>query len=202
VNECVGYNRDITTQTELLWSMVSGQRWLSAMLEAAPSLGQHSYYLGAGCIVQTVWNVLSGYDPLYGIEDADFVYYDESDLSFEAEDRTVRKAQALFADAPVRIDVKNQARVHLWYESHFGYPIRPYRTLEEAINSWPTTATCVGIRLDGRRQPSVYAPYGLNDLFGMIVRANKTQITQDVYERKAAKWKAKWPDLTILPWDQ
>jgi hypothetical protein len=42
------------------------------------------------------------------------------------------------------IDVKNEARVHLWYKSHFGYDIPPYHSVEEAMDSWPTTATAVG----------------------------------------------------------
>ena len=83
----------------------------------------------------------------------------------------------------MKLDVKNQARVHVWYEQHFGYSIRPYQSLEEAINTWPTTATAVGIRR-WNEEWKIYAPYGLNDLFGKIVRANKAQITQEIFEKK------------------
>ena len=46
------------------------------------------------------------------------------------------------------------------------------------------------------------APFGLNDLFGKIVRANKTQITKEIYKKKDIKWSALWIDLRIIPWEQ
>jgi len=84
-----------------------------------------------------------------------------------------------------QIDVKNQARVHLWYEKHFAYAIKPYPSLEAAINTWPTTVTTLEARRDAHGKWIVYAPFGLNDLFGMVVIANKAQITQEIYERKS-----------------
>jgi hypothetical protein len=35
----------------------------------------------------------------------------------------------------------------------------------------------------------------------MIVRANKVQITREIYEKKAAKWTKLWPELVVIPWD-
>lgn len=49
-------------------------------------------------------------------------YHDPSDLSHEAEDRAIRAAQALYADLPVRVELRYQARVHLWFEGRFGVP--------------------------------------------------------------------------------
>jgi len=47
----------------------------------------------------------------------------------------------------------------------------------------------------------VYAPFGLNDLFGKIVRSNKAQINKQIYEKKVSSWLNKWPDLKIIPWE-
>ena len=110
-----------------------------------------------------------------------------------------QRVNTLFSDIKIPIDVKNEARVHLWYENHFGYKIEPYNSLEESINSWPTTATSIGLRIEEDRL-KVYAPFGLNDLFGGIVRANKVQITEEIYNNKVNKWHNKWPNLTIIPW--
>lgn len=133
-----------------------------------------------------------------GIKDIDFVYFD-NDLSEQKEDETKGEVERLFSEWPFKIDVKNQARVHLWYKDRFGYEIKPYRSLEEAINTWPTTATSLGARItDGEWQ--VYAPFGLEDLFGMIVRPNKAQITKEIYENKVRRWKAHWDKLTIVEW--
>ena len=42
---------------------------------------------------------------------------------------------------------------------------------------------------------------GLRDVFGMVVRANKTLITPDVYEDKVQRWRTAWPRLTVVGWD-
>lgn len=115
-----------------------------------------------------------------------------------AENETIGLLHRMFADWPVKLDVKNQARVHLWYPGHFGYEIKPYQSLEDAVNTWPTTATAVGMRRQGDDW-RIYAPFGLNDLFGLIVRANKAQITREIYERKVRKWMETWPGLHVIP---
>ena len=77
--------------------------------------------------------------------------------------------------------------------------IEPYPSIEAAISSWPTTATCIGVRMQ-RDDLIVYAPYGLNDLFDMIARPNKVQITEAIYIKKVDRWKTCWPKLQIIPW--
>jgi hypothetical protein len=172
---------------------------LWGMIEKAPSFGLSSYYIGAGAISQSVWNSLYHRDPLYGIADVDFVYFDE-DLSYEKEDHYIKLIQGAFKDSPIGIDVKNEARVHLWYAKHFGYSIPPYHTLEEAVDSWPTTVTTIGVRLE-QNHLQIYARFGLEDLFNGVVRPNKVAVKKEVYLAKCSKWKAKWPEIKTLPWD-
>jgi hypothetical protein len=179
------------------------------ILRRAPALQMPYWYLGAGGISQTVWNVLHGFDPRHGIKDYDLVYYDATDLSFKGEDDFIQKARRLFHDIPVPVEVRNEARVHLWYPQRFGYEIRPHQTVEEAIRTFPATATCIGVKYhDG--QFRVYAPFGLDDLFAMIVRPNKAQLTvivrnaektREVYETKVKRWIKVWPKLRIIPWE-
>ncbi|MDF2674711.1 MAG: hypothetical protein K0R09_2979, partial [Clostridiales bacterium] len=137
----------------------------------------------------------------FGIKDIDFVYFDDKNLDFESENRVISKVKDLYSDLEIEVDVKNQARVHLWYKSHFDSTIKPYTSLESAINTWPTTATSIGVRKEKDNKVKVYAPFGLNDLFGKIVRANKVQITREIYENKVSSWLNKWPDLKIVPWE-
>ena len=136
---------------------------------------------------------------LNGISDIDFVYFDNNDLTINGENKIIENINNIMGIIPVKIDIKNQARVHLWYKQHFGYDIKPYISVENTINSWPTTATSIGVRIENKKF-EIYAPYGLNDLFGMIVRANKTQITEEIYYQKVNKWIKKWSSLTIIPW--
>ena len=82
------------------------------VLDRAERLDLPDWYLAAGCLFQTVWNVLDGRDPEHGIGDYDLVYHDGSDLSWEAEDRVIRRCGAAFADLGVEVEVRNQARGH------------------------------------------------------------------------------------------
>jgi uncharacterized protein len=101
----------------------------------------------------------------------------------------------------MKLDVKNEARVHLWYQQRFGYAIEPCRSSADAIATFPTTATAVGVRrIHGEFE--CCAPFGLADLFGLIVRPNKRQITRTIYEAKAERWRSIWPRLRILPWEE
>ncbi|MFE7060931.1 nucleotidyltransferase family protein [Sutcliffiella sp. NPDC057660] len=159
------------------------------------------YYVGAGCITNTVWNDISGYPLEYGISDVDIVYYDPEDITLESEKKFKDILLRLLGDFQFKIDVKNQARVHLWYEDKFGFSIKPYNSLESAIDSWPTTATALGLRLEQDGSHKIYAPYDLDDLFSMVVRPNKLMITKEIFENKANKWQEKWPKLLVVSWN-
>ena len=195
-----GYNNDLQNQISELESILFLNKELYSIIEKASNLDLPNYYIGAGCIAQTIWNFQTGNDLIFGISDIDFVYYDSNDLSFESENATIDKVRSIImTPGSFELDIKNQARVHLWYKEHFGYDIEPYDSIESAINTWPTTATSIGVRKENNIL-KVYAPFGLNDLFGMVVRANKAQITEEIYVQKVQKWISKWPTLSITPW--
>ncbi|MDP3947800.1 MAG: nucleotidyltransferase family protein [bacterium] len=189
------------TKTEQLLQILEKNKSVQLILDRADSLNMSNWYLGAGGIAQTAWNRKHGFDPENGIKDYDLVYYDAGDTSYETEDVFIQRGNELFKDIPVPVEIRNQARVHLWYEKHFGRPIDQYKSVEKAISTWPTTATSVGVRkIDG--QYRVCAPFGLNDLLGMIVRANKVKITEKIYQDKVDRWIKIWPNLKIIPWDE
>jgi hypothetical protein len=64
---------------------------------------------------------IDGRDPDAGLPDRDLFYFDPSDLSWEAEDALVRGAADLFSDLPSPVQLRNQARVHLWFEPLWGH---------------------------------------------------------------------------------
>jgi uncharacterized protein len=174
-------------------------RSLWHILEAFDDIGLPDCWIVAGSIAQTVWNVASGQQAATGIKDVDIVYFDPQDLSADAETRHELRLRDKFAHLALKLDVKNEARVHLWYEGRFGNPVPPYSSCAEAISTFPTTATAVGVRFEDHTFDCC-APFGLGDLFGLIVRPNKRQITEAIYEAKLIRWRLLWPQLTYLPW--
>jgi hypothetical protein len=176
-------------------------QWLGEILENFEEIALPDSWLVAGSIAQTIWNVSCGHPVEFGLKDVDLIYFDDQDLSFEAEAGHERRLRELFRRLPIKLDVKNEARVHLWYEERFGYAIKPYLSSADAIATFPTTATAVGVRRT-RGKLECCAPFGLDDLFGLVVRPNKRQITRAVYEAKVDRWRSIWPRLTFLPWEE
>ncbi len=189
-------------KAEQLIEALRTNRSIQLVLERTEKLRIPNWYLGSGSIAQTVWNVEHGFDPEHGIRDYDLLYYDARDLSYEAEDVVIQKGKELFEDIAIPVEIRNEARVHLWFEEHFGYPIEPYISIENAIGTFPTTATSVGITKKPGGTIEVYAPFGLDDIFNMVVRPNKIQSTEKRYRDKVGGWAAIWPKLTVVPWDE
>lgn len=185
------------------------------ILKRLPELDLPDAWLVSGGLFQTVWNGLTARDPKYGIKDYDIFYFDP-DTSWDAEDTVIKKAREVFAGINADIEIKNQARVHLWYAEKFGAAYPPLRTSTEGIDRFLSPACMVGVQERARKprnsepklqeiEPDfrgfeVYAPHGFGDLEAMIVRPNPSpNFTKAAYDTKAARWKSMWPEITVLP---
>lgn len=157
-------------------------------------------WLVSGCLVQTVWNVLTNRALDYGISDYDVFYFDP-DTSWQAEDVVIQQLQDAFARLGVTVEARNQARVHLWYPDKHGLPYPALSCSTEGIDRFLTRNTRVGIlRTEGGHD--VYAPDGFDDIAGMIVRPNPgPNFSAANYAVKAARWKSLWPEIMVLPAD-
>jgi uncharacterized protein len=154
-------------------------------------------WLVSGCLVQTVWNVKTGRDVDYGINDYDVFYFDP-DTSWEAEDAVIRTLAKRIERLGATVEVRNQARVHLWYAEKHGLPYPPLHSSREGIDRFLTRNTRIGIRRTGDGY-EVYAPDGFDDAANLIVRPNMTaNFSAANYAKKAARWKASWPEVTVL----
>jgi hypothetical protein len=173
---------------------------LAEVLTRAAVLGLPGWYLVAGCLYQTVWNSMTGRPPEAGILDYDLAYFDDSDLSWTAEDAAIQAGRRLFCGLPAPVQIRNQARVHLWYEQKFGVPCPPHEDTEAAIDTFEATTACLGVRIQPGRRWRVYAPHGFADVFNLVVRPNPVLAPRHVYQVKTARWRQQWPSLTVLPW--
>lgn len=170
-----------------------------AILARGHELGHPAWYLAGGAVFQTAWNHLDGRDPTAGIKDYDLFYFD-TDLSYEAEDAVITRARDLFADIDADIEVRNEARVHLWYEEKFGTPGRQFTSCEDAIDHFASPVCSFGVRRDADGTVAVHAPFGYDDLYDRVVRPNPALVTREVYEAKAARWAREWPGVTVVGW--
>jgi uncharacterized protein len=171
-----------------------------ALLDELFRLALPDAWLVSGCLVQTAWNTLTRRAVDYGIDDYDVFYFD-SDTSWQAEDAVIRRLQGRLAKLGVKVEVRNQARVHLWYPHKHGLPYPALQSSTQGIDRFLTRTTQVGIRRS-RDGHDVYAPHGFDDIAGMIVRPNPSpNFSATNYEAKARRWKRLWPELTVLAAD-
>lgn len=190
----------LVEQLDGLRSVLSRNEILTDVMTRAATMELPGWYVTAGCLFQTVWNVVTDRPPTSGIKDYDIFYFDGTDLSWEAKDAAIKAGQEIFAGLPAEVEIRNEARVHLWYEQKFGVPCPPHESTEAAIDSFAATTCCLGVRLEADGGWRIYAPHGLSDVFNLVVRPNPILAPREVYETKAARWKDEWPELTVLPW--
>ncbi len=165
------------------------------ILERLAKLELPQAYLVAGCLFQTVWNLRSGRPATENIKDYDVFYFDDNDLSYEAEDKHIQHVNELFADLTIELELRNQARIHLWYPDHFGYSCPQLKASTQGIDRYLVLGTCVGIEVATR---SVYAPNGFEDIAKGILRPNPINHVPDLFKEKAISYQARWPHLKIL----
>ena len=165
------------------------------ILERLPILGLPQACLVAGCVWQPFLNLRSNKPVADQLHDYDVFYFDPTDLSFETEDRVIRQAAALFQDIDSVIEIRNQARIHLWYPDRFGCHCPPMSSAREAIARFPVRGTCLGLGAEPGGHVVSIEPYGWDDLRQGILRPNPDCVDPTAFARKAASYQKRWPDL-------
>jgi hypothetical protein len=180
---------------------------LTAIVRATPPLMQvlsvvrrlclPDWLVFSGAVYQPVLAHLTGRQPDYGIKDYDLGYFDDTDLSYGAEDAVIRRVKAAF-DEPLRsmLEVRNQARVHLWFEAKFGEPYTPLSRTAEALERFTSATFAVGVRLESDDRLHIEAPFGLADLFALRLRPNPRRKTVG-FARTAADVGRRWPEVVV-----
>lgn len=175
---------------------VSQNKNNTVILERLRTVQIKDIWLVSGSLFQTVWSTLTDREPTYGIKDYDIFYFDKDDLSWNAENNVIKQLELLFVDLNINVEVRNQARVHLWYEQHFGVSYPPLTNSCEAIDRFLMPAAMVGIRPSNPL--NLYAPKGLDDINNMVIRPNvSANFDATYYYEKANRWKQSWPELKI-----
>lgn len=171
---------------------------LMRVLSIARDLGPPDWRLVSGAVYQTAWNALTGRDPDYGIKDYDLIYFDGADLSYAGEDVWIRRAAAAYPpDLSPRVELRNQARVHLWFEARFGETYAPLKSTDEALERFVCPAFGVGVRLEADSRLSLAAPFGLDDIFALRLRPNPRRGRSTGWDAITRGVAARWPEATV-----
>lgn len=167
---------------------------LMRVLTTVRDLDPPDWLVFSGAIYQRVLNDLTGRPLDYGIKDYDVGYFDP-DISWDAEDVVIRRVGAAF-EPPLcdMVEVRNQARVHVWFEGKFGEAYAPLTRTAEALERFVSATFAVGVRLERDDRLTVVAPFGLEDLFALRMRPNPIRRTNG-FARAAASVIARWPEL-------
>jgi uncharacterized protein len=172
------------------------------LLQRLHALALPDCWLVAGCLFQAVWNRQQGRAPAAGVKDYDIFYFDAADTSYAAEDQVIQRVRAALADLDITFDVKNQARVHLWYQQRFGWPYPQLASARDGIARFLIAGTCIGVSpvmaAEDELSVELFAPFGLDDCFSGRLRPNPL-IADPVaaFHAKAESYRARWPHLII-----
>jgi uncharacterized protein len=164
-------------------------RW--RLLGLVRSLHLPDCWIGAGFVRNAAWDALHGRASSPLASDVDVLLFDPGRTG-AAEDRII-EAMLHRAEPSVAWSVKNQARMHLRNGD------APYASTTDAMRFWPDTATAVAVRRIGQDGCEIAAPYGLEDLFHLVIRPTPrfAGTKRPVYEQRIRTkgWLAQWPLL-------
>jgi hypothetical protein len=187
------------TPEQRLEAIVRGSDSLMTVLRLTRDLDLPDWLIVSGAVYQRVWNHLTGRDPDYGIKDYDLAYFDASDTSYAAEDIHIRRAATHFPPPfDQQVEVRNQARVHIWFQDRFGEPYEPLTSSAEALGRFVAPCFGVGVRLEADDRLTIEAPFGLDDLFSMIIRPNPHRQRAKGWDKVVASARGRWPEITVV----
>ena len=172
-----------------LVEIITRDSWMMDKLEIVRSLGLNDCWIGAGFVRNKIWDVKHGKDRSQ-LNDLDVIYFDKTTDS-EREDLMIEN-RLIEIDPDFNWSVKNQARMHA-KNNHL-----PYESCCDALSWWPETATSVAVRLSENNQIEYIAPYGLEDLFQLVVRPTpKTSLEIYTARIEQKQWRKMWERLEI-----
>ena len=178
--------------------LIRSSQWFMSILEAVRACNPPDWLVGAGVIRNLVWDHLHQYQASTPLADIDVIFFDPQDVRPER-DQVVQ--QQLARRLPhVAWEATNQAAVHLWYEEVFGFSVPALHSSEEAVGTWPETATSVAVRLLDTDEILIVAPCGLSDLFNMVLRRNPRRVTREQFAQRlhSKQILRKWPRVQVI----
>ena len=162
---------------------------VGTVLPAIAQINLPNWWLAGGAVRNSVWRAIFGENCGLVINDFDIAFFDaDGNRSQELSAKT-----SLTEKFPNhQFDVKNQASFARWRTGR-----QTYSSTEDGIENWLHTATAVGVRVDNQGKWEFFTPYGLDDLFGGIIRPTPAHLHNPDAQKKASTFLSKCPHLRL-----
>ncbi|MCR9137037.1 MAG: nucleotidyltransferase family protein [Alphaproteobacteria bacterium] len=187
-------------QRDVLIEIVRGQPLIMDALKGSRTLDLPQWRIVSGVIYNTVWNVLTQRPAGHGVSDIDLLYFNAQDLSWDAENAVIQQSRHVFDNSPLPVEIRNQARVHLWFPEKFGQAVDPLTSTDESLRRFAAKTHAVGLRLEPDDRLDMCAPFGLDSIFSFHILPNRALDNEAGYRKKAKRAQEMWPELTVEPW--
>ncbi len=174
-------------------SLIAADQWMMAVLTTVRDLDLPDSWIGAGFVRGKVWDRLHGYDQATPLNDIDVLYFQPSDQSDASERAIGAQLQSVMPKEPW--SAKNQARMHRRNGD------APYADTTDAIRHWLETPTCVAVQLRTNGELQLTAPFGVDDLLGLIIRptpAGRHRAADYRARLESKAWLRNWPKTQAI----
>jgi len=184
----------LTTEQDII-DYVKNDEFMMDALRTAKSANLPNWYIGAGFIRNTVWDIQHSFKVNHDHNDLDLGYFDDKNIS-EKNDEKLSKM--LSNGSSVKWEVVNQAYAHKYNN------VPPYKSAIDGLAHWVETATSVALTLDDGENVKLIAPWGVDDLLNLKLRLvpyhQKDKYYKEIFlERINNKhWLERWPKLKII----
>lgn len=165
------------------------------LLKAIHRIKSKELWIAGGFVRNMVWDSLHGYKHRSELGDVDVFYFDIENIEKNEELKLSKKLNRILPN--VNWSIKNQARMHLHDNN------QQYKNLEDALTKFPDTSSAVAVRLNNLNEIVIIAPFGLEDLFNLVVKptpsCQQNLLTYKKYKSRQIekKWTTIWPLLHI-----
>ncbi len=178
-----------------LITFIEQSDFMMSVLKTAKSANLPNWFIGAGFIRDTVWDIQHNFEPQYLYKDIDLAYFDKNNCS-EKNDEILSKKLKKKLD--LNWEIVNQAYAHKYNN------VPPYNSAEDGLAHWVETATCVAAALDENDNVVLLAPWGIDDLLKLKLIIAPCHQNNKYYENifnkriEDKKWLERWPKLKIV----
>jgi len=175
--------------TDEFIKIIKADNWMIEVLEIVRNLNLNDCWIGAGFIRNKIWDYKHGFDRTT-LNDVDVIYFDTCKTSREDDIRIEYQLNNILPE--INWSVKNQSRMNI----RNGH--KQYANCNEAISFWPETATSIAVKLNSENNIEYIAPYGLDDLFNLLVVPTPSfDLKTYTLRIKKKSWDKKWKKLNI-----